>query len=416
MATLKYWLWLTTRAGLRTGEAGFLAQRFGGAERVYFADQAEYDLLRLPRALRTSLAQKDLSVADRILEQCDRLNFRLITMQDAEYPERLRQMQTAPCLLYVKGKPLRVDERVTVAVVGARQCTDYGRRVAEELGAGLARAGVVLVSGVAQGIDAAAVRSALRADGRVISVLGGGIDVVWPRSSADIFEDVGVVGTLVSEYPPGTPTLGEHFPVRNRIIAGLSMGVAVVEAGQRSGALITARKALEENRDVFAVPGPVDAPRSQGTNALIQGCGAKMICSTEDILEEYRQVYPDRLRMVGEGCFPSEKRHYSPQKREAEVRPEQLEEPDKRIDKGRENAYSTKVTDERPLTEPQRHLLEALGGETLCPDELVERTGWTASQVLSELTMLQVAGVIAPAGGNRFRAQRPVEEGSRGDA
>ena len=391
MATLKYWIWLTTRAGLRPGEAAFLAEHFGGAERVYFADRAEYDLLRLPRLVKESLYDKDLSGTDRILEDCDRENLRLLTMQDAEYPERLRQIRTPPCLLYVKGKPLRVDEAVTVGLVGARQCTDYGRRMAKELADGLARAGVVLVSGVAQGIDAAGVRSALRAGGRVISVLGGGTDVVWPQSSADLFADVGVAGTLVTEYPPGTPTVGGHFPVRNRIIAGLSMGVVVVEAGRRSGALITARHALEENRDVFAVPGPADAGCSQGTNALIQGSGAKMVCKAADILEEYQDIYPNRLTLAA---------------RPAPARV--LEETDKRIDKNRESAYSTQETCTKEVSQEQRILLEALGNETLCPDELVERTGWPARQVLSELTMLQVEGFVTPAGGNRFRASRTI--------
>lgn len=401
MATLKYWLWLTTRAGLRTGEAAYLAGQFGGAERVYFADRAEFDLLKLPRRLKESLADKDLTVTDRILEQCDRLNIRLLTMQDAEYPERLRQIQQPPALLYVKGKPMRVDEAVTVAVVGARRASDYGCRVAADLAGRLGRAGVVLVSGIAQGIDSAGLRGALRAGGRVISVLGGGIDVVWPQSSADLFADIGVVGTLVSEYPPGTPTEGWHFPVRNRILAGLAQGVVVVEAGKRSGALITARLALEENRDIFAVPGPVDALRSAGANALIQK-GAKMVCSAEDVLEDYRQVYPDRLRREREGSAAIG-RSGRVRSRPAEP-PERLEETDKRIDKEPESAYSTLKNDTTPLNQEEQVLLEALGGECLRPDELVDRTGMPAGQVLSALTLLQVRGAVFAVQGNRFRA------------
>ena len=401
MATLKYWLWLTTRAGLRTGEAAALAQRFGGAERVYFADRAEFDLLRLPRGLKESLADKDLGITDKILEQCDRLNIRLLTMQDAEYPERLRQIREPPALLYVKGKPMRVDEAVTVAVVGARRASDYGCRVAADLTGRLSRAGVVLVSGIAQGIDSAGLRGALRAGGRVISVLGGGIDVVWPPSSAGLFADIGVIGTLVSEYPPGTPTEGWHFPIRNRILAGLAQGVVVVEAGKRSGALITARLALEENRDIFAVPGPVDAIRSAGANALIQS-GAKMVCDAEDVLEDYRQVYPDRLRRERESAALV--RRSGPRRPKPVSPPEKLEETDKRIDKEPESAYSTLQNDTTPVTQEETALLAAMNGESLCPDELVERTGLSASQVLSALTLLQVRGAVLAVRGNRFRA------------
>ena len=292
MSTLQYWLWLATRAGLRTGEAAALAGRFGTPEAVYFADREEYSLLRLPDGLQASLRDKSMAGVEEILERCDRLGLRILTLQDAQYPERLRQLHDRPAVLYLKGRDMALDREAAVGVVGARRCTPYGVDLARRLGRDLAERGAVLVSGIAQGVDAAAIRGALAGGGRVVSVLGGGIDVVYPPSSADLFEEVGSRGLLISEYPPGTPTMGQHYPVRNRIISGLSLGVAVVEAGERSGALITARLALDQNRDVFAFPGPVGAPMSAGTNRLIQRCEAKPVFGVEDILEEYETLYP----------------------------------------------------------------------------------------------------------------------------
>ena len=255
MAALKYWIWLTTRRGMTPLQTFRLLDHFGTPEAAYFADREEYRLCGLTDWQQRTLLDKSLDGAERILGDCDRLGIRILTIQDAEYPERLRQIENPPCVLYVKGKLFPFDELVTVGVVGTRRPTEYGKIMAGRLGMELARGGALVVSGIARGLDAAALRGALKGGGSVVSVLGGGIDVVYPAENRWLYEDVAAAGALISEYPPGTENKGEHFPIRNRIISGLSLGVAAVEAEEHSGTLITMRLALDQGRDAFAVPG-----------------------------------------------------------------------------------------------------------------------------------------------------------------
>ena len=230
MANLKYFIWLATRKGFRAGELWELLSRFHSPEAVYFAERAEYELLGIAGARRESLEDKDLQGAEVILADCDRLGIHIMTIQDADYPELLGRIDDPPVVLYWRGKALNVDDRLSIGVVGTRKSTPYGESLAGRLGIELARRGVTLVSGMAEGIDAAGIKGALQGGGTVISVLGGGIDVVYPRQNRWLYEDVAAAGTLVSEYPPGTEHAGRHFPVRNRILSGLSRGVVVVEA------------------------------------------------------------------------------------------------------------------------------------------------------------------------------------------
>jgi DNA processing protein len=217
------------------------------------------------------------------LKRLDRINVVLLTPASSVFPESLRAIPDSPVLLYCRGALDWLDQPA-VAVIGARTATDYGRRIAEGLAAELVALGITIVSGAAYGIDAAAHRGALTAGGGTVAVLGCGIDVVYPRSHVDLFRDIVNSGLLLSEYPLGTQPEGFRFPARNRIISGLVKGVVVVEATEKSGSLITARLALDQGREVFAVPGRIDSPKSAGTHRLIQQ-GAHLVHTVADIVE-----------------------------------------------------------------------------------------------------------------------------------
>ena len=259
MSNLKYWLWLTSLREPRNTEKRELLRRLGGPERLYYAEEEELALTGLGRRGVEALADKSMDAAERILERCDSLGLRILTMEDTEYPQRLKSVYDPPLLLYVQGRLPQFDDECAVAVVGTRTCTPYGELSAEKLSFAMAKQGALILSGLAKGIDAAAHRGALRAGGCTVGVIAGGHDIVYPPSSRYLYEDVAAAGAILSEYPPGTEHRGSHFPVRNRIISGLSVAALVVEAPARSGALITAHTALEQGRDVFAVPGPIDA-------------------------------------------------------------------------------------------------------------------------------------------------------------
>lgn len=225
MSSLRHWVWLSTRGPAPGMYAARILHHFGTPEGAYFAGREELQACPgLPEKVRQALEDKDLSQADQILAQCEALGIWVLTCQDAAYPQRLGQLDSAPCVLYGRGRLPQMDQEAAVALVGARQASPYGIMAAGRLGLDLARQGALVVSGMAQGVDAAALRGALRGGGRVVSVLGSGIDVIYPAGHGDLYEDVAAAGALLSEYPPGTPPTGPHFPVRNRLIAGLSLG------------------------------------------------------------------------------------------------------------------------------------------------------------------------------------------------
>ena len=405
MATLKYWLWLTTRRGFRPADCLGLLEHFGSPEAVYFADPAEYELLIGNSVKLASLADKSMAGAEAIQSDCARLGVDILTLQDARYPERLRQIFDPPCVLYVKGRLPAMDEEVAIGVVGARSATPYGTGLAGRLGLELSRSGAVVVSGIAQGIDSAALRGALRGGGTPVSVLGNGVDVYFPSENKYLYHDVAAAGALVSEFPPGSEPLGWHFPMRNRILSGLSLGVVAVEAAaERSGTLVTARLALEQNRDVFAFPGPADAPMSGGTNRLIQRGEAKLILSARDVLCEYESLYPGRLTRPDYLPEQAVQARLSAPQADPAPAPEPAAELEPELDKGAERAYITLAECRERFTDDERDILLALEEGPLRPDDLVERTQIPARRVFSALTLLQVQGAVTEAPGKRFSA------------
>lgn len=263
-----------------------LVDYFGSWDRA--ANASVKELVSVP-GIGSSLASairrsRELDVSAEISEARE-LGVRLVTQEDPAYPANLKLDDYSPLLLYMKGEVIESD-RMAIAIVGARRCTYYGAAQAEKFAFGLARAGFCIISGLAAGIDTAAHRGALKAGGRTIAVIGSGLKRIYPPENRQLAEEILESGAVISELPLDTPPKMQNFPPRNRIIAGLSMGALVVEAQKRSGALITARLAMEGGKEVFAVPGQIDNPKSHGCHKLIQD-GAKLVQSIEDVVEEF---------------------------------------------------------------------------------------------------------------------------------
>lgn len=409
MSAVKYWLWLTTRKGVDSAAALTVLDHFVTPERAYYADPEEYDLMPLPPAARKGLLDKELGQADAILGDCQRLGLRIMTFQDADYPERLRQLADPPMVLYIRGRVFAFDEEAAIGIVGAREPSDYGKIWAERFAMELTSGGALVVSGMAEGIDSFAVRGALKAGGPVVSVLAGGVDVPFPPQHKYLYEDVAAAGALISEYPPGTPHRGYHFPRRNRILSGLCLGVLAVECRPFGGTMSTMNHALEQDRDLFAIPGALGAPMSEGTNRLIQQ-GAKLVTCGRDILEEYRHRYPVKLagampldpEIIQTRLTPEEER--AQEERPAKQKPIPAQKEEEKREKIPREAQKDRFTDD------ELALLAALGGKTRSADELVELTQIPTRRVLSALTMLQVQGAVEEQPGRRFSSLVELEE------
>lgn len=407
MSSLKYWLWLSTRKGLSNTGICELLDYFGTPEAIHFAGDWEYnELSGLSGQAKASLIDKSMDEPNRILSECERLGQRILTMADAGYPERLRNIYDAPAVLYLKGRDISFDEEAVIALIGARKPSGYGIAQAQRLGHDLAAQGAVVVTGLAQGLDSEGARGALRGGGVVCGVMGCGLDVVYPKASRFLLQDVAATGLLISEYPPGTPPKGEHFPPRNRIISGLSLGVVVVEGGYRSGTSITAHSALDQGRDVFAVPGPVDGPMSYMPNLLIRKGEAKLITSATDVLEEYEYLFPGKIDLRP-GLAPDTPA-IAPgvQPRSEEEPPAKPPQETKQAQQAPEETIPTihwrKLTP--ALTDDQRDVMLMLRDGPMVMDELIEATQIPARRCSSAVTMLQLAGFVREELGKRFAA------------
>jgi len=374
MSALKYWIWLAARSGIGCGRARQLIEHFGTPEAVYRARYSDYtDVVSIKPADIKELMLKDLDIAGDILSSCSHIGCRIITLQDSEYPDRLRNIYDPPLVLYVRGNLPHIDDQPVIGVVGTRKCTPYGIKTAEKLCYDLSCRGIIVVTGLARGVDTAAARGALRGGGSTIGVIGSGLDVVYPPENKAVYDDVADYGAVISEYPPGTPPSQGHFPARNRIISGLSLGVAVIEAPKKSGALITAARALEQGRDVFALPGNVDAATCEGSNALLRE-GAIPFTSADDIIDEYIELYPQILNISKEDDHK------------------------KSIDNSLKVDYIDKVIsgDDLPFDpgSDEKCVARSIGHKALSVDEIMISTGLSAQKVLTVLTMLELGGYV----------------------
>ena len=291
MLDKEIWLWLSLHFGAGTTMYQKLYSHFGSVEAIYDCDDADVDGIDwLASHHKRKLLDKNLDHAHEAMDWCDFYGVNITTPSDKDYPVPLRALPNYPAAIFYRGILPNFEKDLCISVVGTRKHTMEGQRNAYNLGFGLAKGGAIVVSGMARGIDSIAQKGALYAGGSSVAVLGCGIDIVYPKENFALMEKLARVGAVITEYPPHTPPLGANFPVRNRIISALSVATVVVEADMNSGALITARKALEQGKDLFAFPGPVNSFASKGTNHLLSE-GAKVATEAIDILENYMDTY-----------------------------------------------------------------------------------------------------------------------------
>ncbi|GMQ78648.1 MAG: DNA-processing protein DprA [Anaerolineae bacterium] len=354
---LKYWLGFNLVKGIGPAKLSILLERFGSIRDAWNASRRELELLGLDRKSIESLEERrnSLNLGEE-LAKVEKIGASLLTWDSPDYPRYLREIPNSPPLLYVRGE-LKSSDQWALAVVGTRRLTTYGRQVTRELVSDLVRNQVTIISGLAKGIDAEAHKSALDAGGRTIAVLGSGVNYIYPSEHRSLAQRiVSGRGAILSDYPLGTAPESRNFPPRNRIISGLSMGVLVIEAGERSGALITAEFGLEQDREIFAVPGNINSPASKGTNRLIKQ-GAKLVQNVDDILEELNlALIPEHIK-------------------------------------------ADKILPDSP---EEAILLDHLSRQPTHIDELTRQAGLPTSLVSSTLTMMELKGMVQQVGAMNY--------------
>lgn len=394
---LLYWLWLAQCNEVKDGVKAALVRHFEDPERLFFAEKQQIldaEIQGLTGEQTDALLVHDLSAAEEVLADCAKAGLQVLTYDSPLYPNRLKAIYDPPIVLYYRGTLPDFDKLPTVAVVGTRHPSVYGRQAAKRLGGEIAGAGGLVVSGLAEGIDGAAMEAALSAGFPAVGVLGCGADVVYPRKHKALFQETERLGCILSEYAPGSPPIGWHFPRRNRIISGLSCGVVVVEAPERSGSLLTAKHALEQGRDVFVVPGNVDMESFRGSNRLLRS-GAIAVSSGRDVMEEYDLLYPEKLLPKQASAKPKEKEKLLP----VQEAPAILKK--KTIDNGDSPPYSGRNDILQGLSADEQTVMTAIGAGIESVDDVIARTGLPSGKVLGILTMLEIRKKIVRHPGRR---------------
>lgn len=392
---LIHWIWLAELRGISLAQKHSLLQTFRDPEELYNGCPESYMQTEQldPKTLQ-ALSNKDLTAARRILATCEEKRIGIISYYDGVYPSRLKNIHQPPLVLYYVGALPNWESRPVIGVVGTRSASPYGMKTGERLGYQLARCGALVVSGGAAGIDAQALSGALASGRPAVAVLGFGADVVYPAKNRDLFQLLIRKGCLLTEYSPGTPPSAWNFPQRNRIISGLSSGVLVVEAPEKSGAMVTARCAADQGRDLFAVPGNVDMPNCAGSNQLLRE-RATAVLSGWDVVREYASLYPDTVSEF-DGEPPA-----------APEQPEPVEDcaaqPDKKaVDNQKKSHYSVEEYEAMGLTQEESALVQLVPAEPVEVDQIISASQMPAGKVLSMLTLLAVKGVVVNHPGNRI--------------
>ncbi len=354
----KYWVGFNLVKGIGSARMRALLGAFGNAENAWKASTEELEGAGISSRLVENFNKlRSSDTLERAWEDIQKKGIQVLTLEDEEYPRRLKEIDQPPPVLYLRGQ-LQESDQWAVAIVGTRRITAYGRQVSEEIARQLAQNGISVVSGLARGVDAVAHQSALKNDGRTLAVLGNGVDLIYPPEHRKLAEEIIQHGALISDYPPGSAPEAANFPPRNRIISGLSLAVIIVEAGEKSGALITAAFAADQGREVFAVPGYLYAPQSIGTNSLIRE-GAHIFIDVQDVLEVLNLTQVEQFKSA-RNVLPAD------------------------------------------ATESQ--LFALLGHEALHVDEIRMQTDLPIEQVTSTLTLMELKGLVRQVGSMRYIA------------
>ena len=395
---LLYWMWYALLPQLSLRQKLALLEHFSDPEDIHTRDRYD-DIEVVTPEIAAALGNKELSHARKVISQCAEKQISILTFQDASYPSRLRNIPDPPLVLYYKGVLPDLAGKPVIGVVGTRKATTYGVTTARGMSRQIAACGGLVVSGGARGVDTAALEGALDAGGQVAAVLGCGVDVVYPKANKELFDRIAKNGCLISEYLPDAEPMHWQFPARNRIISGLSNGVLVVEAPEKSGALITARRAFEQGRDVFVVPGNIGVETCAGSNALLQDCASAAL-SGWDVLKDYAPRYPGVV----------EKREPEPTELPPSLlmvaQPTDAPRDKKDIDNPERKAYSDHEIDLSAFDEQERLILSCLDGSPRATDDVIARVGLPSAAVLSILTKLALNGVVINHPGRKVSVRR----------
>ena len=425
-----YYIWLSLACGAGSPVPQSLLAVFGNAEKIYEAGEDELNAKRdfeISEHILGRLLDKNLSESEKILEFCEKNKVGILTCGSELYPQRLKNMRAFPVVLYYKGTLPDIDDNLCVAMVGTRKMSEYGKHAAYEIAKELAACGAVIVSGMASGIDSASHKGCLIAGGFTIAVFGCGIDRVYPPENKELMNKIIDTGLVMTEYAPGTEPKGANFPIRNRIISGLSQAVLVVEADNRSGALITAKTALFQGRELYAVPGNIDSRNSWGSNSLLKN-QAGIVTDAYDILSEYEHLYSHRINIEKSRYYNNKKEYYNnrqEKKAEKRVVAKMSDKIKENIDAGvksvrpQDNQNKNAVSENKsamPLGEKLSALKIILNdaelkvfsvfyakpGEKLRSDD-ISPEGMNISGVINTLTFLEIYGIITSLPGDYYK-------------
>ena len=429
------WMWLSLKLGAASPVFYDIYNKLSDIESIYNADFDTYTEAGIGERYAELLSDKDTRYASEVVSYCSRYNVQILHFGDESYPRSLRSLKNPPILLYVWGKMPDLNRNLCIAVVGTRRMSEYGMRHAYKISYEMASAGAVIVSGMALGIDGIASCGAITAGGKTIAVLGCGIDVVYPKEHATLEKIIAHNGAIITEYPPSTKPAGMNFPIRNRIISGLAQGTLVVDADIGSGAMITAKEAILQGRDIYAVPGNIDGRNTSGTNSLIRD-GAQAVLCGRDVIQNYTYIYRDTLNTSA--LSKAEKRsdidlravrdmevsvrYYSEKKENDTLKNEisQMEERGKAEKKKQKEASRAARAEaprenEKPTAEPKEEarvsdmsqkIIEALNEKQRAVfDEIpldkpitvdgLMKLGFTMGEIMSSLTILEIKGLIS---------------------